>query len=282
MADATLQHLGSGSFSLTHRELVILVDPRSTGRRGGPELPDTVDYVLQTQSHPDVQDGIEFTLDERPESLLVAPPAACGRVQRALDLPEDRLLDLQAWERARSELVRITALPTPVPTLGDLGPAFGGPLPGDPLRLASDLLRNLPFAGTLEAAAGLAGLHTNQGFALELTDGPTIAFLGEALAGRPPRRWLEDIGDVVTPDVLIAAASGPLVEGLVWANRELKPRLVLLYRARDPYGQDALFPALPMNRFIEALQEDAPDVEVLHVRKGDRYVFEAPPAQATA
>lgn len=275
MAGPALQHHGNGSFSLTHGELAIVVDPRASRRRE-PEIPEAVDYVLQTQHHADVQQGVEITLERRADSVLVGPPSSCGRAQRALDLPEERILDLQAWERAKSELVRITALPAPV--LGDLGGLPGG-LPGDPLRMVSEVLRNLPFAGTVEAAAGVLGLGTVQGYGLELTDGPSIVLLGEMLAGRPPRRWLDDVADVVRTDVLVAAATGPMVEGLVWANRVLQPRLVLLYRARDPYGPDSLVPALPMGRFVEALEEDAPDLEVVHLRDGERYVFEAPTAE---
>ncbi|MEO1273759.1 MAG: hypothetical protein AAFX99_37260, partial [Myxococcota bacterium] len=145
-----------------------------------------------------------------------------------------------------------------------------------PMRLL-DSLSQLGEALAAPARAlmpfGMGTTGPSMGYLLDLDHGPTVALFGLGLIGsRPDLEWLDDIAELADIDILLAAAEGERVEALVWGTRLLSPEVTLLYRQSDPYDPDRTRPAVPIQRFMEAIEEDSPEVEVDHLRPGDGYV----------
>jgi hypothetical protein len=64
------------------------------------------------------------------------------------------------------------------------------------------------------------------------------------------------------------------VDSVVRAVRALDPSFVLLYRSEDAYERGRRRAASPVSAFAEAIAEDrGGEVEVQHLRKGDRFVL---------
>lgn len=261
MAEISLKYEGHGAWTLTRGEAVTLaLDPaRARGRRqqAAPEA----DFVLVSEATPAI---LEEALDrlEETQATLIASPEVCDVAARELELPEARLMDLEGWGRARCAHFRITALP--LTAAASAGWTRG--LPG------LDTLRGLPGLSELGAALGQAvGASSTPvlGFLIELEGGPRVLFASAALCGPPDVPLLEAIAELSEVDVLVAGVEGPSVEGLVWAARVLAPETVLLYRRGDPYALGKASQSLPMRRFIDALEEDDPELGVEHLRDGD-------------
>lgn len=278
MAELLIRHHSGGhlSFSLD-AQTRLDVDPRKRRRR---RL--NTDYVLLTTDNADVYEDALDVLETN-DATLVCAPALAQAADRELKLGE-RAVDLGAFERVRSAHVRVTALPAPPAARASMFSPIGDNLPVNPMemqfmgvgpRALLQMAMGLPvIGGAVRAGGDMIGAATPpaalQGYTLNfLNGGPTVSILGETLAGRPDRRWLDSLNDAGSPDILMAAAAGSNVEGVVWAVRELKPDAVLLYRVHDPY--DGHTDNLPIGRFVDALQEDAPTVEVTHLRSGDGY-----------
>lgn len=249
---------------------------------------DTGFLVLSHGGRNGLDDALDV-LDAVPGSVLVASAALCDRAGDQLEL-EDRLVDVADWDRVRFAGLRLTALPPVRAGLPGAEVLPGADLLPDPqgiLTQATDTLgravSGLPLVSSLAAqATGLGavlGGGQRRAFALELDDGPTVLFAGDGLVGGgAPRRWLEDVAEAVDVDVLVASAGGDRVDGLVRAVRELEPSVVVLYRDHDPY--DGRHSGLPMARYVEALQEDAPDVKVVHLRAGQELPLGTHPTEA--
>ncbi|MCK6507536.1 hypothetical protein L6R53_29915 [Myxococcota bacterium] len=260
-----------------------------------------VDFVVLTQGRQAALDDALDLLDARPEAVLVAAPALCDRADRLLDL-DGRLVDLGDWDRVSFGGVTVTGLPPSRPGLpgADLLPGMDrlpgvDRLPGmdrlpDPTSLLSEAtgtlgraLGGLPLLGGLPGVEGLAaGAWGGAGRAggerralhLAVEGGPRVLLAADNLCGASPDRWLDDVAEVLEVDVLVASVAGDRVDGLVHAVRTLKPRRVVLYRDHDPYERAGR--SQPMARFVEALEEDAPEVDVVHLRAGEELALLAP------
>ena len=294
----SIAHRGRGTFVVDGGSFTVVVDPRA-GRKRRFRVPERADYVVLTGAGADEVDGAADVLDQHGEALLIGPRSACRAVAHEVELSEESLLDLEPWERVRNDDLRVTALdapgPVPMPRFGtDLPPLPFPQLRGgrdvldpgrfldtaglmggapNPFLLVGRALRQVPMGGGMDLMDEVVGGATAQPVILELAGGPSVAFLGDSIGIRPDLGWLEDVAETGSIDVLVVAAGGARVHGVVWAVRKLQPKLVLLYRASDPYAVERPMPAVPMARFIEALEEDAPDVEVVALRDGDAYHF---------
>lgn len=227
------------------------------------------DFVLRTGLG-----RMDDTLDvlEEGDAVLVSSPDDCRHADRELEL-EDRLVDVQGWDRVRFGGLTLTCVPAP---RGSLPGAELLPDADRVLGTATDTLGRalgaIPVIGELAGRTGsLGGMgsahKSRRALALHLDDGPTLLLAGDTLTGAAARSWLEDIAETVDVDVLVAAAGGDRVDGLVWAVRELKPSRVVLFRDHDPYDNGGR--SLPIARFVEALAEDAPDLQVQFLREGE-------------
>ncbi|MEL6341589.1 MAG: hypothetical protein AAFV53_00555 [Myxococcota bacterium] len=285
MAELLIRHHGRGHISLTLADRVrVDVDP---GRTRG------ADYVLLTS---DATDRFEDALDVLSSSsaALIATPALADAAARTLSLG-DRAVDLDDFERVRDADVRITALSAPP---RPRGPRMFSPitdnLPMDPMnasvmgvgpRMILDAAMGLPVFGEMVRAGGqmlnTPGGDTARGYTLEFFNGgPTVSVMGASLIGCPDRSWLDTLNDAGRPDVMLATIGGDAVEGVVWAVRAMAPAAVVLFRDHDPY--DGQGDNLPAQRFIDALREDAPNVEVSFLRRGDGYAIPLTPPNTDA
>jgi L-ascorbate metabolism protein UlaG (beta-lactamase superfamily) len=253
------------------------------------------DFVLLSSGRQRALDDALDLLDASAQAVLVATPALCDRADRLLDL-EDRLVDLADWDRVSLGGLTITGLPASRPGLpgADLLPGFDrlpgvDRLPGmdrlpDPTSLLSEAtgtlgraLGGLPMLGGLPGA-GLLGADrsggTRRAVHVEIEGGPRVLLAADNLCGGSPDRWLDEVADALSVDVLVASVAGERLDGLVHAVRTLKPRRVVLYRDHDPYEWAGR--SQPMARFVEALEEDAPEVDVVHLRVGEELALLAP------
>ena len=261
-----LRHFGEGHLALVSEgQPRVDVDPRL------PEGDDDrdaalgalrTDYLLLTRTD---RRHLDDALDvlERGDATLIGESSTVEQAERALEL-DDRAVDVEAWEKVRFAGLTLTVLPAPA---GDLLPDPGELLPGG-LSGAADMASSM-IERTMSALPGLGlGLRRHHLVGvLQPEGGPAVLLAGDALVGAAPRRWLDDVKEDVHVDVLVAAAAGDRVDGLVWAVRELHPTRVVLYRDRDPWDDGGR--ALPIQRFVEALAEDAPDVKVVVLRAGE-------------
>jgi hypothetical protein len=72
---------------------------------------------------------------------------------------------------------------------------------------------------------------------------------------------------------MIVDVSRSTVDAVVRATRVLEPSFVLLYRSEDAYERGRRRAPVPVSAFAEAIAEDAEDVEVQHLKRGDRFVL---------
>lgn len=251
-------------------------------------------FVLLTHDGRPAMDAVLDLLEAHPDAVLVASAALCDRADRQLDL-RDRLVDLGDWERVTFAGITVTGLPAPrggVPGM-DLLPGVdrlpGGDRLPDPTSLLSEAtsslgraLGGLPLLGSLGAqAAGLQGVMGGvmggghrRALHLAVEGGPSILLAADSLCGASPDRWLEELAEELQVDVLVASAGGDRVDGFVHAVRTLQPGRVVLYRDHDPYEWAGR--SQPMARFLEALEEDAPQVDLVHLRAGEELALRAP------
>ncbi len=126
-----------------------------------------------------------------------------------------------------------------------------------------NLISRLPGAEMLPGV----GNKAHDGFFFDF-NGTTVFHAGDGFVGAQVDEALDAVMHLPSPDVLVAAADGERVEGVVQAVRELAPKKVVLYRLGDPYAGGA--PNAPIRRFIAALEEDSPEVEVVFLRQGTK------------
>ncbi len=297
----------------------LFIDPVFSHSRRGRRVADPVrgaDYLLLTSATPWFDDALDVL--EASEATVIATPRLCRQIGKELGLDRERLLDLEAWERASEQGLRVTALPISAslgaeasieegasilrdvanvfpqprmrnnPILGALSPLLDlgtqtssralGMI-GTPRSMRSlDRVNDLLGVDVTRVARGRAGL----GFLLEMDGFPSVMHLADGVHAMTSDADLEDIAEVCAPGVLIMQADGMSVEPVVRAARILEPKTVLLYRARDPYAQGRRGQTLPVGHFLSAIEEGAPDCEALHLRKGDSFVLDPAPAADTA
>lgn len=294
----------------------LFVDPVFTRHRRGRKVATELracDYLLVTSMTPWFDDALDV-LDDC-DATMVASPRICRVASRELGLARDRTVDLEEWERATDGGLRITALPMSASIgmeraidegtslLRDMGNVFPGGTRGIPLlssgmTLIDDGLRNVTRAldgvaviqqprslGRVGEMVGvdvgsIGGGRPGLAYLFEIDGYPNVLHLADGVHGGMDEEDLEDIADVAAPEVLIAHVGGRDVEPLVRAVRILEPATVLLYRSRDPYAAGRRSRTLPMSSFVGALEEDAPDTEVFHLRQGDSYVLARDEAEA--
>jgi len=306
-------------FELSLPGRTLFIDPVFSHTRRGRRVADPVrkaDYVLLTSTTPWFDDALDVL--ESSEATIIATPRLCRQIGRDIGIERKRQLDLEAWERASEEGLRITALPisaslgvegsieegasilrdvsnvfprgtSRLPFMGalapllDLGTQTGNRALGM-LNSSAGQLRSLDRVNDMfgvdvaRVGRGRAGL----GFFLELEGYPSVLHLADGVHAMTSDEDLEDIAEVCEPGILIMQADGTDVEPVVRATRILEPKTVLLYRARDPYAQGRRGQTLPVGNFLAAIEEGAPDCEALHLRKGDSYVLEKQAARPAA
>jgi L-ascorbate metabolism protein UlaG (beta-lactamase superfamily) len=287
--EASITFHGSTFLELNFQQTSLFIDPVfSTTRRGrrlrGATRP--CDYVFVT--HPgDGFDDVLDLLDESKEAILVGAERTCRIAQAELGLGRKRLLDLEPWERASETAFRVTAVPTARPSmveesvaiLEDLGGAgLGRLMPRGAARVPGvsagmRALESLPFLGN-ELMKNLRG-RPGLGFLFEMTAGQRVLHLADGVHGASDERELEDIASLSPIDALLLDVGSQGVDSVVRAVRQFDVATVLFYRSQDPYARGRRAQALPVNAFIEAVQEDQADVEALHLREGDRYILGA-------
>lgn len=271
-----LRNYGNGHLALVAGDVPRLdVDPYlPRRRRRRDEALEALQTGIVAITRSDAREDVTDVVDET-GATVVGPRSLTDSIGRELDL-EDEAVGLDDWEQIKVGPWRVINLP-----------ANGGSSvsdlvgqPADMMRNNTELLnrtlRNLPLLGEMNLGLGTlpgvgdlmgGGGHTRSVLAIELEGAPRVTLMGDSLTGAADRDWLEDLADSVRTDVLVAAVGGQRVDGLVWAVRELDPRQVVLYRDHDPYEKSQ--PGLAMARFIEALEEDAPEVIVQHLRDGE-------------
>jgi hypothetical protein len=136
--------------------------------------------------------------------------------------------------------------------------------------------------GNMAPGGGLRGLgigpigrgRPGLGFLVEPTEGPSVLHLGRGVHSGADERDLEDIAELGDVDAVVVDVARSSVDALVRAVRALAPSFVLLYRSEDAYERGRRRSAIPVSSFAEAIAEDSDgDIEVQHLRKGDRYVL---------
>jgi L-ascorbate metabolism protein UlaG (beta-lactamase superfamily) len=296
-------------FELTTPKRTLFIDPVFSHERRGKRVGDATrssDYVLATSLTPWFDDTLDLLEDS--EATFVSTPRLRRYVAEELDLDGHRLLDLEPWERASEQGLRITA----VPISGSLGleSAIGEgmgfvrdfqsmlprgverlPLVGQALPLVDSSLRSVTglFGAvrppqtpqSLDRMGELLGLDVGRltggrpgvGYFIEV-EGASVLHLADGVHEGTRDEDLEDMAELCQPDVLVAQAGGTAVEPIVRAARILEPKTVLLYRARDPYREGRRGQTLPMGSFLAALEEGAPDAKAQHLRPGDGFSLE--------
>lgn len=334
---------GSTFVEIAFGETSLFVDPVfSQVRRGRRVRGETrpCDFVLWTEGGESIDDALDVLEDDE-DAVLVGSPSACKLARAELRLERDRTLDLEPWERAKDDAMRVTAVPIAIASaidegvasledlamgagragiglgrrgmamgdrlgagLGPLGTSLGRvPVVGDLAR--GRALTALPdllgaFTGAMEQmgsvlpgggprALGLGAIGRGRpglGFLIEPTGGPSILHLGRGVHAGADERDLEDVAELAEIDAVLVDVSRASVDALVRATRILEPSFVLLYRSEDAYERGRRRAATPISAFAEAIAEDADDVEVQHLKRGDRFVLgaadEAPRATPAA
>lgn len=295
---------GSTFVELVQDKLTIFVDPVfSTSRRGRRLRGETkpCDYMLLSRVGDDIDDALDLLEDHN--ATLVASERTCAWVKGEIELKRDRVLDLEPWERASDDACRITALPNSEPSLFDDGMDVLGDLmgsAGDMPRALSALpgadmaMRGVRAVGGLPSRLFGAGLlnsgmlsgiqgKPSLGWRFEYTSGQNVVALGAGIHAGTDERDLEDIASLGKTHVLLIDVVAKTIDPVVRAVRAFEPASVLLYRSIDVYGASRRSQAQPISAFIDALHEDqGDDLEVLHIRSGDRYLLEAPAATPAA
>jgi hypothetical protein len=290
MAKVSIEHRGGGYFILTHSAdgdaTTIAVDPwlatESTGRRKKKtaEAP-AFDFVLLADPGEGAFDEVLDVL-EGSDAVLIGPPGRCDDASRELGGKPESYMDLVPGESARCAVFGVTAVGTDgggalpgfnevTSTVSGVGRTFG--LHAEPPVGLTDMLGKLPFMSALSSFR--MGSQAKLGYLLSFEGGPNVLVAGEAFVGAPDLAMLDEVSELDEVDVLVAAADGDDVGGLIWGVREMEPKTVVLYRTRDPYGLGSRRPALPIRRFVEALDEDSPDTEVVFLRKGKSHALGA-------
>lgn len=150
----------------------------------------------------------------------------------------------------------------------------------------------LPGGGLRGMGIGAPGRgRPGLGWLIEPTDGPSILHLGRGIHAGTDERDLEDVAELCSRDggsvdAILVDVSRSSVDALVRATRVLEPSFVLLYRSEDAYERGRRRTPQPVSAFAEAIAEDGEDIEVTHLKKGDRFVLgpgeQAADAQARA
>ncbi len=99
-------------FELKTNRQTMFIDPVFSRQRRGRRVADEIrdcDYLLSTSMSPWFDDCLDV-LDEG-DATFVGLPRMTSYVSQELGLRKQRLLDLEPWERASDDGVRITALP---------------------------------------------------------------------------------------------------------------------------------------------------------------------------
>ncbi len=300
--EASVTFHGSTFIELTFKQTTIFIDPVFSSSRRGRKLRGATrpcDYVFVTQPGDSFDDVLDL-LEDSKDSVLVAAERTCRMAQSELGLNRKRLLDLEAWERASDEAFRATAVPITRPSLIDesasiledlggsaLGSGIGRLLPRGSARLplpalssGMRALESLPFLGDglMRNLRGRPAL----GFLFEMTGGQRILHLSDGIHGATDDRELEDIASLSAVDALVLDVNSQGVDAVVRAIRLFDVGTVLLYRSQDPYARGRRAQAVPVNAYIEAIQEDQGDkIEALHLREGDKFFLGAvKPAEA--
>ncbi len=297
-------------FEIRTGSRVLFIDPVFTRRRRGRRVLDELrpaDIVLATSMTPWFEDVLDV-LDDG-DATFVATPRLCRMASRELGLERDRTLDLEPWERASEEGLRITAMPISgsigmesaidegASLARDIGSIFPSPsrslpLLGSTITLLDDGVRNVTRVvdgfgvirrpRSLGRVGDLLGLDMGRlvggrpglGYLIEIDGYPSVLHLADGVHLTTEEEDLEEMAEVQRPDVAIVHVGGSDVEPLVRAVRILEPRTLLLYRSRDPYAAGRRERTLPMSSFVGAVEEDAPDTDVIHLRPGDAFVLE--------
>jgi L-ascorbate metabolism protein UlaG (beta-lactamase superfamily) len=306
-------------FELNTPSRTVFIDPVFSHERRGRRVADEVrkcDYVVATSMTPWFEDVLDV-LDES-DATFVASQSLTRLASRELGLKRKRLLDLEPWERASEQGLRITALPISASIgvesaieegssiLKDVSnifprgasriPVVGSALPMVDMGLAnaSRMLATLTALGRPTRSMGrvgdvlgvdvgqLTGGRPGLGYLFELEGFPSVMHLADGVHGGTSEDDLEDIADICEPNVLLLHVQGMDVEPVVRAVRALHPKTVVLYRSRDPYAEGRRGQTLPINAFVGAVEEGAANVEALHMRKQDTYVLEPLSASKTA
>jgi L-ascorbate metabolism protein UlaG (beta-lactamase superfamily) len=298
-------------FELVTPKSTLFIDPVFSHERRGRRVADETrpcDYVLATSMTPwfddvlDVLDGCAAT--------VVATPRVARTVSDELELKSGRLLDMEAWERASDEGLRITALPITasigmeaainegVGIMRDVGNVFpkraGRSLPmvdnmfpmlNSGLRSAMNMVGNagsMSRPRSVEKVTDMLGVDVGRltggrpglGFLFEVDGCPSVMHLADGVHEGTDMDDLEDMADLCQPDVLVMHAAGMAVEPIVRAARALKPKTVLLYRSQDPYRRGRQGQAQPISSFIGAIEEGAPGCTTLHMRDGEAFLLD--------
>jgi hypothetical protein len=297
MSDATITFHGGGFVELAFDGIEVFIEPSfSSTRRGRRQRAETrkCDYVFVSRLGEHFDDALDV-LEDHDASVLVGPAHACRTARDELRLGRGRTLDLEAWERARDDAMRVTAVPIFAPSPFDDGLSLAEELADsvvglgrimEDLPIASSTIRQLrslsraPRAGGLALQAGRPGL----GWLFQLASGESILHLANGVHEGTDERDLEEVAEISDVDVLVAEATGASVAPIVRATRILAPRAVLLHRSEDPYRRGRRSQALPVTAFADAVGEDQDDdVEAVALRAGDRYIVPAPaPARDVA
>jgi hypothetical protein len=142
------------------------------------------------------------------------------------------------------------------------------------------------FTGALGALGAVRGLgplgrmgrigrgRPGLGFLVQPTGGPSLLHLGLGVHTGTNEADLADIAELGPVDAVLLDLARASVDAVVRAVRLLEPTFVLLYRSEDAYQRGRRRSADPVSAFAEAVAEDRGDeVEVHHLRRGDRFVF---------
>ncbi len=303
--EASVSFHGATFVEIALPSATLFVDPVFSSTRRGRRLRGATrpcDYVLVTGASEGFDDVLDL-LEDNAESVLVASERTCQMARSELGLGRARLLDLEPWERASNDAFRATAVPISRPTLFDEGtalledlgdraglgrllaggagllPGNLGRLPGVGLSAGMRALESLPVLGgqLQRSLRGRPGL----GFLIESGSAHRILHLADGAHQGTDERELEDIASLSPLDVLLIDISSQPIDALVRAVRPFDAATVLLYRSQDPYARGRRSAPQPVGAYLEALREDlGNDVDVLHLREGDRYVLGASRAAA--
>lgn len=304
-------------FELVTPKRTLFVDPVFSHERRGRRVADEprpCDYLLASSMTPWFDDVLDVL--DASEATLVATPRVCRTAADELELKRSRLLDLDAWERASEEGLRITALPITasigmesainegVGIMRDVRNVFPQragrslPLVDNVMPLLNSGLQSaMTMAGNVRSMSRprsvervtdvlgvdvgrLAGGRPGLGFLIEADGLPSVMHLADGVHEGTDLDDLEEIADLCQPDVLVMHAAGMAVEPVVRAARALGPKTVLLYRARDPYRRGRLGQAQPISSFIGAIEEGAPGCTTLHMRDGEAFLLDKGAADA--
>lgn len=299
-------------FELETGRQTLFIDPvfsrERRGRRVADELRDC-DYLLATSLTPWFEDVLD-ALDEG-TATFIGSPRITRFVSQELGLRGSRLLDLEPWERASEKGLRITAFPIWASIgmersiregsaiLRDVTNVFPqGPRDLPLMRNArsmidfgvrgvTQLLGTISTLGNQSRALGnvgeafnfdmgqLTGGRPGLGYVIELEGFQTLMHFADGIHAGTSDDDLEDIADACEPDVLTLHVGGRDVEPYVRAARILRPKTILLYRSKDPYAAGRRGQTVPMSHFIGAIEEGAPESEVLQLRRGESYLLQS-------